>query len=166
MKKIFITAIVSLIAFVANAQQLPDAKVQDRKGKVVGTPGWVDNETPFVVSFWSTTCKPCLKELDILSENYDDWNEETPFRVIAVSIDDSRSVARAKALAAGSGWDMFEVFYDVNSDFKRAMNVSMVPHVFVFDKNGKQVYSHVGYKPGDEMELFEVLKNLKHIGGR
>ncbi len=143
------------------AQQLPDSKVQDKRGKAVSTAVWVDNETPFVVSFWSTTCKPCLKELDVLSENFDDWNEEVSFRVIAVSIDDSRSVARAKALAAGSGWDMFEVYYDVNSDFKRAMNVSMVPHVFVFDKNGKQVYTHTGYKPGDEMQLLEVLKNLK-----
>lgn len=166
MKKLFLCIIGILGWVMLNAQNLPDVKIQDKKGKVVSTANWIDNSTPFIVSFWSTTCKPCLKELDVLSENFDDWNDETPFRVYAVSIDDSRSVARAKALAAGSGWDMFEVFYDVNSDFKRAMNVSMVPHVFVFDKNGKQVYSHVGYKPGDEMELFEVLKNLKHIGGR
>ena len=145
----------------AVAQDLPDAKVQDRRGKIVDVAGWTDGQTPFILSFWSTTCKPCLKELDILSENFDDWNAEKPFRVIAVSIDDSRSLARAKALAAGSGWDMFEVFFDVNSDFKRAMNVSMVPHVFVFDKNGKQVYTHIGYKPGDEEELFDVIKKLK-----
>ncbi len=144
-----------------HAQDLPDIKVQDKKGKVVSTANWIDNSTPFVVSFWSTTCKPCLKELDVLSENFDDWNDDTPFRVYAVSIDDSRSVARAKALAAGSGWDMFEVFYDVNSDFKRAMNVAMVPHVFVFDKNGKLVYTHTGYKPGDEMELIKVIGDLK-----
>lgn len=166
MKKLFLCIIGILGCVMLNAQNLPDVKIQDKKGKVVSMANWIDNSTPFIVSFWSTTCKPCLKELDVLSENFDDWNDETPFRVYAVSIDDSRSVARAKALAAGSGWDMFEVFYDVNSDFKRAMNVSMVPHVFVFDKNGKQVYSHVGYKPGDEMELLEVLKNLKHIGGR
>ncbi len=145
----------------AISQQLPDSKVQDKRGKAVSTAAWIDDETPFIVSFWSTTCKPCLKELDALSENYDDWNDETQFRVIAVSIDDSRSVARAKALAAGSGWDMFEVFYDVNSDFKRAMNVSMVPHVFVFDKNGKQVYTHTGYKPGDEEELIKIIRGLK-----
>ena len=145
----------------AISQQLPDSKVQDKRGKAVSTAACIDNETPFIVSFWSTTCKPCLKELDALSENYDDWNDETQFRVIAVSIDDSRSVARAKALAAGSGWDMFEVFYDVNSDFKRAMNVSMVPQVFVFDKNGKQVYTHTGYKPGDEEELIKIIRGLK-----
>lgn len=160
MKKLFLFAIAILGSIILNAQQLPDVKVQDKKGKVVSVRNWVDNHTPFVVSFWSTTCKPCLKELDIISENFDDWNDQTPFRVIAVCIDDSRSVARAKALAAGSGWDMLQVFYDVNSDFKRAMNVAMVPHVFVFDKTGKQVYAHTGYKPGDEMELIKIIGRL------
>jgi len=37
----------------------------------------------------------------------------------------------------------------------------MVPHVFVFDKNGKLVYTHTGYKPGDEMELIKVIGDLK-----
>lgn len=150
-----------MVAIAAIAQDIPNVRIQTNEGKNVNTISWIDNETPFIVSFWSTTCKPCLKELDTLSENYDDWNEEKPFRVIAVSIDDSRSLARAKALASGRGWDMFDVFFDVNSEFRRLMNVSMVPHVFVFDKKGKQVYTHVGYKPGDENELFKIIKNLK-----
>lgn len=99
--------------------------------------------------------------MDTLSENFEDWNDEKAFRVIAVSIDDSRSLARAKALAAGRGWEMFDVYYDVNSDFKRAMNVSLVPHIFIFDKNGNQIYTHVGYKPGDEVELFKIIQGLK-----
>lgn len=161
--KIIICVIFSCIlaAVQTAAQDIPDSKMQDQSGKPVNTASWIDHETPFVVSFWSTTCKPCLKELDALSENFYDWNDEKPFRIIAVSIDDSRSLARAKALAAGRGWDMMQVYFDVNSDFKRAMNVSMVPHVFVFDKDGNQVYTHVGYKPGDENELFKVIRKLK-----
>lgn len=161
MKQIYLILMIAMVAIAAIAQDIPNVRIQTNEGKNVNTISWIDNETPFIVSFWSTTCKPCLKELDALSENYDDWNEEKPFRVIAVSIDDSRSLARAKALASGRGWDMFDVFFDVNSEFRRLMNVSMVPHVFVFDKKGKQVYTHVGYKPGDEEELFKIIKNLK-----
>lgn len=161
MKRIYLILMIAMVAIAAIAQDIPNVRIQTNEGKNVNTISWIDNETPFIVSFWSTTCKPCLKELDALSENYDDWNEEKPFRVIAVSIDDSRSLARAKALASGRGWDMFDVFFDVNSEFRRLMNVSMVPHVFVFDKEGKQVYTHVGYKPGDEEELFKIIKNLK-----
>ena len=161
MNRLFIFLLGLFAVLVVPAQDLPSVKIQTLVGKSVETTVWIDNETPFIVSFWSTTCKPCLKELDTLSENFEDWNEETTFRVIAVSIDDSRSLARAKALATGRGWDMFDVFFDVNSEFRRLMNVSMVPHVFVFDKKGKQVYTHVGYKPGDEEELFKIIKSLK-----
>ena len=41
------------------------------------------------------------------------------------------------------------------------MNVVSMPHVFLYDKNGKLVYSHVGYSPGDEQELFRKIKALK-----
>ncbi|MFI3286148.1 MAG: TlpA disulfide reductase family protein [Rikenellaceae bacterium] len=162
--KRFILSLVATIATLGSlsAQSLPNTKVQNVDGRVIETQGWIDHKTPFIVSFWSTTCKPCIKELDTMSEYYEDWNDECPFRVIAVSIDDSRSVARAKALARGRGWgDFFTLAYDVNSDFKRALNVVSVPQVFVFDKNGNIVYSHTGYTPGNEVELFEKIKTLK-----
>jgi thioredoxin-related protein len=38
-------------------------------------------------------------------------------------------------------------------DLARAMNVNNPPMTFVFDKNGKMVYSHQGYTPGAEAEL-------------
>ena len=40
----------------------------------------------------------------------------------------------------------------------RAMNVSVVPHVFVIDANGKVVYTHTSYVSGNELELFEAIK--------
>ena len=40
----------------------------------------------------------------------------------------------------------------------RAMNVSVVPHVFVMDGSGKIVYSHTSYSPGSELELLEAIK--------
>jgi thioredoxin-related protein len=33
----------------------------------------------------------------------------------------------------------------INQDFKRALNVNVTPHVFIFDKDGKMVYSHTSY---------------------
>ena len=90
-----------------------------------------------------------------------DWLDEADFQVVAVSIDDTRSAAKAKALASGNGWSDFIVLYDKNQDFKRAMNVNMVPHVFVLDGEGKIVYNHTGYTPGSEAELLEVIKGLQ-----
>jgi len=49
---------------------------------------------------------------------------------------------------------------DANSDFKRAMSVVNVPHVFVLDGKGNIVWQHTGYAPGDEEELLEVVKKV------
>lgn len=161
MKKIIfiLFALVSLSA--VQAQNFPGVKVQDVKGNAFDTKTLIDGKTPFVVSFWSTTCKPCMKELDAISEALEDWQSEVDFRMVAVSIDDSRSLARAKALTTGRGWEEFVLLFDPNQDFKRAANVIFTPQVFVYDKNGNQVYAHTGYTPGNEAELLEVLRKLK-----
>ena len=140
-----------------------DARCEDReppRGDVINTSSLV-NGKPTILSFWSTTCKPCLMELNTINDQLMDWLDEADFQVVAVSIDDTRSAAKAKALASGNGWSDFIVLYDKNQDFKRAMNVNMVPHVFVLDGEGKIVYNHTGYTPGSEAELLEVIKGLQ-----
>ena len=56
------------------------------------------------------------------------------------------------------GWE-YEIYIDPNSDLKRAMGVSTVPHTFLLDKNKQIIWQHRGYVEGDEYELFdEILK--------
>lgn len=160
MKKFIFTVAALMLAGAAMAQ-LPSAKVEDEKGNVINTTSLVDGKTPMIISFWATTCKPCILELNTINDQLEDWLDEADFRVVAVSIDDTRSSAKAKAMASGNGWEDFTVLYDKNQDFKRAMNVSLTPHVFVVDKNGKVVFSHTGYTPGSEAELFEIIKSLQ-----
>jgi len=160
MKKILL-AVVALMITSALYGQIPNVKVENAKGETISTSTLADHKVPLIVSFWSTTCKPCMLELNAINELMEEWLEEADFRVVAVSIDDSRSASKAKALVSGNGWDDFIVLYDKNQELKRALNVNMVPHVFIFDKDGKQVYSHVGYTPGTEEEYIEKIKSLK-----
>ncbi len=164
MKRIFKSLLLSIglvcLSFTLNAQ-IPNVKVENLQGNVINSSSLVDNQTPMIISFWSTTCKPCMRELDAISELMPEWLEEVNFRVVAVSVDDSRSVARARALTEGRGWDDFVLIFDKNQEFMRAMNVTLTPQVYVADKNGKIVYSHTGYAPGNEMELYDELLKLK-----
>lgn len=153
-------ALMLLISSTAMAQ-IPSVKVEDGKGKVVNTAELVDGKTPMIISFWAVTCKPCIRELDAINDVYLDWMEEANFRVVAVSTDDARFTAQARSLAEGHGWSDYTLLYDKNGDFKRAMNVQFTPQVYVVDKDGKIVYSHTGYTPGGEYELFEVIKKLQ-----
>lgn len=140
--------------------QMPDVKIENGKGETISTQSLTERKVPLIVSFWSTTCKPCIMELNAMNDLLEEWKEEADFDVVAISIDDTRSASRAKALASGNGWDNFIVLYDKNQEFKRALNVSMAPHTFIFDKDGEIVYSHVGYTPGTEQEYIEKIKSL------
>ena len=54
----------------------------------------------------------------------------------------------------------YNVLLDVNSDLKRAMNVSNPPHTFLIDGKGKIVYQHTGYFEGAEDELYEQILKI------
>ena len=155
------TFLLTLALFVSAlaAAQVPSVTVENAKGEAFDTEALLEDGTPMIISFWSTSCKPCIRELDAIYDVLPDWKEEADFRVVAVSTDDSRLLAKAKSFAQGRGWgEDYTLLFDKNQDFMRAMNVSVVPHVFVIDGKGKVVYSHTSYVPGNELELFEAVK--------
>ena len=161
MKKISIVGFfISVLSFNSLAQNdLPDVKIKTLTGKEVnfnslGKPG----DTAIIVSLWATWCIPCINELENINEQYEEIQKEIPFRIAAISIDDSRTSSRVKSFVAGRGWN-FDIYLDVNSDLKRALNINDVPHILII-KKGKIVYQHNGYVPGNEIELFEKLKSL------
>ena len=149
----------ALMISVAATAQIPAVTVENSKGETFNTKTLLKEGTPMIISFWSTSCKPCIRELDAIYDALPDWLEEARFKVVAVSTDDSRLLAKAKSFAEGRGWgEDFTLLFDKNQDFMRAMNVSVVPHVFVLDAAGKIIYSHTSYVPGNELELFQAIK--------
>ena len=164
MKKLFALIVAVLVVTGLHAQQksdLPNVTIKNLQGKDVNIAKLSNDGKPFVLTFWATWCGPCIKEHNALDEVYEDWKDETGVKIYSVSIDDSRSTAKVKPTVEGKGWD-FNILLDVNSDLKRAMNVSNPPHTFLFDGNGKLVYQHTGYFEGAEEDLYEeILKIAK-----
>lgn len=159
--------IISIVLFVfglacsLGAQNIGKVELQNMDGSKTTPSEWVDGKTPYVVSFWFVTCKYCIEEMDAISEVFEEWTSRAPFRFIAVCTDDTRSLSRAKALVKSRGWDDFRFVFDVNKELVRAMKVTSCPYVFLYDKDGKLVYSHLGYSPGDEEILFEKIQSLR-----
>jgi len=162
MKKIFILITFSLFTGIISSQSITQSlasiDIKTLTGETFNT-AQIKNDGPIFVSFWATWCKPCIKELIAINENYVDWQEETGLKVYAISVDDTKSMSRVAPFVNGKAWE-FEVLLDSNSDFKRAMNVINVPHSFILDKNGKIVWQHTSYSPGDEDEIYEVIKRI------
>lgn len=139
--------------------QLPSVVLKDMGGKTVSTDTLNNQDKPFVIDFFATWCKPCNRELDAISEVYEDWQQETGMKIIAVSIDQAHNINKVKPLVDSHGWD-YEVLLDPNSDFRRALGIQMIPYVIVCDGQGKIVYRHQGYADGAESELIEEIRKL------
>ena len=156
-KKLFLAAVMAVGALSASAA-LPSVVLKDMDGKTIDTAELYNDGKPIVISFWATWCKPCLRELNAIKEVYPDWQDETGVKVIAVSIDQAQDAQKVKPLVSRLGWD-YDVLLDQNSEFKRQMNVSDPPHVFVIDGQGNVVWNHQGYIEGGEEEILEAVKN-------
>lgn len=162
MKRFALLILLSLAPMMVWAQKaLPNVEVKDIDGNAVNVQSILDDGVPVILSFWYTTCKPCLQELGAVNDAYVDWIEEADFKVVAVSTDDSRSSAKVKPMVNGRGWTDFTILLDENGDLKRAMNVQTQPTVFILDKDGNVVYTHTGYTPGSEEELFDQILKLQ-----
>ena len=158
MNKIFLSLSLSLIISIGYSQ-LPNINLKDVNGVTKNLYKFSNNGNPIIISFWATWCKPCKAELNTIAEEYDDWTDETGVKLIAVSIDDARSSTRVEPYINAQGWE-YLVLLDPNGDLKRAMNVNNVPHTFLVDGNGKIVWDHNNYSPGDEEELYEELVKI------
>jgi len=160
MKKIAL--LLSLFALMASSNvfaQLPAVTIKTIDGQTVKVDTLNNGGKPFIIDMFATWCKPCLRELDAISEVYGDWQEETGVKIFAVSIDQAQNVHKVKPLVANHGWE-YEVLIDANEELKRALGVQMIPFTMIVDGQGKIVYKHTGYNSGDENELIEKVRQL------
>lgn len=161
MKKILILTAFLSCCLLSESQNrtLPRVDLKTLDNITFNSSEFNNNGKPIVISFWATWCKPCIKELNNIAEVYEDWQEETGVKVIAVSIDDARNMSKVKPKVNALLWD-YEIYCDPNGDFKRAMGVGTVPHTFLLNENKEIVYQHTGYKDGDEYDLFKKIEAL------
>ncbi len=152
-------AVIFIYSYSIAQNKIPSVEVKNIGGENINTSSISNDGKPIIISFWATWCKPCVQELTAISEQYEEWQKETGVKVIAVSTDDSRNMARVQPFVNSRSWE-YEIYLDPNGDFKRALNVNNIPHTFLVNGKGEIVWQHNSYTPGDEEELFELVKKL------
>lgn len=165
-KLIFSVSLFTLLFSFANAQSLINSKVpavavKTINGAATNTSTFSNNGKPMIIDFWATWCKPCIAELDAINDEYADWQKETGVKMICVSVDDARTMAKVQSFVREKGW-LYDIYLDGNQDFQHAMQVINCPCTFIIDGTGKIVYIENSYVEGDTKKLHAAL--LKAAG--
>jgi len=159
-KEIFILClIVPAFAFAGSeniGKSLPNEELKTLNGD---TFDMASITKPAIISFWSTTCIPCIKELNAINNKYDSWKKQYKLEVYAISTDDARFASRVPIIVNNKQWK-FPVYRDQEKRFFKALNVVNNPYTIVVNSSGKIVYEHTSYKEGDEDELIKIIKEL------
>jgi len=147
------------VSFSYGQDKVPSIKIKDLKGNLVDASTLHKKGKPTIISFWATWCKPCIRELNAINDEYIDWVDETGVELIAISIDDTRQSSKVRPFVVSQGWD-YDIYLDENSELRRALNVNNIPHTFLLNESGEIVWQHNGYLPGDEDHLYELVTKL------
>ncbi len=139
-----------------------DLDLKDADGNIVKSNElFKSNGKPTVLMFWLTTCGPCHKKLNAIKPLYPSWIQEADFNMYAISGDFQKNYESFAKQTKQKDW-AWETYNDWNREFRVVLpgKLNGYPQTFIFDKNGELVYQDRKYNAGDEIKLFEKIKEI------
>ena len=137
---------------------VPNTKLKNLESEFIYTNDLLTENNFYIISFWATWCIPCINELDAIVDIYEELEKDN-IEVIAISTDDARTKKRVRPMINGKDWN-FKILLDENHDLKRALNIVGIPHTII-TKGTKIIYRRIGYSPGEEVDLFEFIREYE-----
>jgi len=135
----------------------PDFVLPDLKGKNFRLYENLE-QGPVVINFWATWCVPCIEEMKKVKKLYKKYSEKG-VQFLAISVDDPKTVGRVKSFVKSHHYP-FKILLDTNNEVLKLLQGTVPPYTVVLNKKGEIVYTHVGYRKGDEKKLEEQIKML------
>ncbi len=157
MKTFLITSIFVLFSLSVSAQSIKNLRLKTVDNKRFEIKEYLD-KGPIVIAFWATWCKPCRKELPAINKVFQKYKDQG-LTILAISIDSPRSLSKVKSFVKSSDLP-YEFLIDPNGEQSTKLQVKDIPYTLLANKSGEIVYTHRGYREGDEKELDEKISEL------
>ena len=146
-----------ILSFSLHAQKVRDFSAVTTENETVSFYDLKGSEAT-VIDFWASWCKPCLKAMphvEYLHQSFADKGVS----VIGVNTDGPRSQAKVKPII-NSLHISYPILMDMNNQIMNDLNITVLPTIIIFDKEGVVVYRHEGYVKGDEKEWQVALEKI------
>jgi thiol-disulfide isomerase/thioredoxin len=111
-----------------------------------------------ILDFWATWCKPCLLAIPKLNEIYDTYSDKG-IEIIGINTDSPRNSAKVRPFVK-SYKIKYPILRDPNNEVTGELNVTAFPTLYIINSKNEIVYTHIGFRPGDEKILIEELEKL------
>jgi peroxiredoxin len=151
-------AILISLSGLALAADVPDFELKDLEGDEVAMSDLLETYKLVVIDFWEVGCKPCNELLPHLQDYYDEYGEEG-VEFIIISRDTALTQAQVEPYFKSKDYT-FRVLLDGDREVSQDFGVKACPYTFIVDSEGKIIYSHFGYKSGQEEEVKEVIEKV------
>ncbi|MFO7638698.1 MAG: TlpA disulfide reductase family protein [bacterium] len=141
-----------LTAAEAKYEKAQDFTLTDVAGDEYTLSEMLENGPVYMVC-WDLPCINCIAELDALVPVYE---ELAPYglQLVALSVDKPADEAKVKAFVAAKRWP-YTCLLDPQQEVKSAYGIIIKPTAYLINTSGEIVFTHIGYKKGDEARIRE-----------
>jgi thiol-disulfide isomerase/thioredoxin len=132
---------------------LPAFTLTDLSGKPLATPDLA--ERVVLVEFWATWCPPCRSTLEWLGELQRKYGDRVAILALAVESPADQTRKLAGSLSPGLHWAIAD-----GATARAFGDITSVPTMFVFDRDGKTARVFYGAPPALHDEVAGILDRL------
>jgi len=158
--RIMICVLAFSMPIIIAQNRVPNIKLKKLNGKSVMLYNYL-KEGPVLINFWATWCSPCKKEMVYLDQFQKEYKDKG-FSILAVSTDSQKSLSQVRSYIRSKKYT-FAVFQDPNSQTFKKLNGNIMPTNILINKDGKILWRHYGYLPGDEIHMEKEIRSALKI---
>ena len=123
----------------------PDFSLYDLEGKSVSLGDL--RGSPVILNFWATWCGPCVYEMPLLQQVYEEWSAKG---LVFLTINIGESASRVEDFLQGNNLSL-PVLLDSNQEVALKYGIQYIPTTFFIDKDGAIQAAKVGPFTSKEM---------------
>ncbi|MEC9447905.1 MAG: TlpA disulfide reductase family protein [Candidatus Neomarinimicrobiota bacterium] len=158
-KKLFFIPFL-FISFLISQNVSPNLKLTKLNGRTVTLSEYL-KKGPVLINFWATWCSPCKKEMVYLDKFERKYKDEG-LSILSISVDSQKSLSHVRSYIRANDY-IYDVFLDPNRQVFKKLNGNLMPTNVLIDTEGKVLWRHYGYIPGDEENMDLQLRSALNI---
>ena len=158
-KKLFFIPFL-FISFLISQNVSPNLKLTKLNGRTVTLSEYL-KKGPVLINFWATWCSPCKKEMVYLDKFERKYKDEG-LSILSISVDSQKSLSHVRSYIRANDY-IYDVFLDPNRQVFKKLNGNLMPTNVLIDTEGKVLWRHYGYIPGDEENMDLQLRSVLNL---